>query len=201
VCLIVAAPSGAGKSTVTRALLAADPELFLSVSVTTRRIRPGETEGVDYYFISEAEFRRQQAEGEYLEHANVFGRSYGTPRAPVEAALRVGHDVLLDVDWQGYRQIKAAMPADTVGVFILPPSMAMLETRLRGRASDSPAEIDRRMQAARREIAHFREFDHLVINDCLETCIATVRSILTASRCRTDRALGAIALAQAMASD
>ncbi len=201
VCLIVAAPSGAGKSTVTRALLAADPELFLSVSVTTRRIRPGETEGVDYYFISEAEFRRQQAEGEYLEQANVFGRSYGTPRAPVEAALRVGHDVLLDVDWQGYRQIKAAMPADTVGVFILPPSMAMLETRLRGRASDSPAEIDRRMQAARREIAHFREFDHLVINDCLETCIATVRSILTASRCRTDRALGAIALAQAMASD
>jgi guanylate kinase len=200
VCLVVAAPSGAGKSTVTRALLASDAELFLSVSATTRPMRPGEVEGIHYYFKSEAEFGRMAEEGALLEHASVFNRSYGTPRAPVEAALQRGHDVLLDVDWQGYRQVKAAMPADTVGVFILPPSMEVLEQRLRGRASDPPEEIDRRMGAARREIAHCGEFDHIVINDCLDTCIATVRSILAAHRCRTDHALGAIALANAMVS-
>jgi guanylate kinase len=201
VCLVVAAPSGAGKSTITRALLESDQEVFLSVSATTRRPRPGEVEGTHYYFKSEAEFRLMAEGGELLEHAGVFGRFYGTPRAPVEAALRRGHDVLLDVDWQGFRQIRAAMPADTVGVFILPPSLQVLERRLRSRGSDQRDEIDRRMGEARREIAHYGEFDHLVLNDCLESCITAIRAILVAARCRTERALGAAALAHAMASD
>jgi guanylate kinase len=198
VCFVVAAPSGAGKSTITRALLAREPALFLSVSVTTRAPRGGEVEGVHYFYKSDAAFARMVAEGALLEHATVFGRGYGTPRAPVEAALAEGRDVALDIDWQGWRQLRAAMPADSVGVFILPPSMAVLEARLRGRGSDDVAEVARRMQAARDEISHFSEFDHVLVNDDLENCITAVRGILWAARCTIARSLGAAELARAM---
>jgi guanylate kinase len=198
VCFVVAAPSGAGKSTITRALLAREPALFLSVSVTTRAPRGGEVEGEHYYYKSDAEFARMAAGGDLLEHATVFGRGYGTPRAPVEAALAEGHDVALDIDWQGWRQLRAAMPADSVGVFILPPSMEALEARLRGRGSDDAAEVARRMQAARDEISHFSEFDHVLVNDDLESCIEAVRGVLWAARCTIARSLGAAELARAM---
>jgi guanylate kinase len=198
VCFVVAAPSGAGKSTITRALLAREPALFLSVSVTTRAPRSGEAEGVHYYYKSEAEFARMAADGALLEHANVFGRGYGTPRAPVEAALAEGRDVALDIDWQGWRQLRAAMPGDSVGVFILPPSMDVLESRLRGRGSDDAAEVARRMRAARDEISHFVEFDHVLVNDDLERCIEAVRAVLCAARCTIARSLGAADLAHAM---
>ncbi len=198
---MVAAPSGAGKSTILRSVLAREEAMFLSVSVTTRAPRPGEVEGVHYYYRSRDAFDRMVGEGALLEHAKVFGRGYGTPRAPVEAALAAGRDVALDVDWQGYRQVKAAMPDDTVGVFILPPSLEVLESRLRGRGSDDAAEIERRMRAAREEISHWFEFDHLVVNDRLEVCVETVLAVLTAARCTTGRSLGAVALAEAMIGD
>jgi guanylate kinase len=189
-CLVIAAPSGAGKSTITRALLASDPDVSLSVSVTTRTPRPGEQEGVHYYFRTQAEFETLAASGALLEWASVFGRSYGTPRAHVEQALAAGRDVLFDVDWQGFRQLRAALPDDVVGVFVLPPSLAALEERLHGRGSDEPAEIARRMQAARGEIAHWAEFDHVVVNDVVERAIEDMRAILRAARLATRRQPG-----------
>ncbi len=195
---MIAAPSGAGKSTIIRSVLEREAALFLSVSVTTRAPRPGEMEGVHYYYRTREAFDRMAASGELLEHATVFGRSYGTPREPMETALASGRDVALDVDWQGYRQVKAALPEDTVGVFILPPSLEVLEARLHGRGSDDPAEIERRMQMAQSEISHWSEFDHVVVNDHLDTCVHTVRAVLTAARCTAARSLGAAALANAM---
>jgi guanylate kinase len=199
-CFVVAAPSGAGKSTITRALLAREPALFLSVSVTTRAPRPGEQEGVHYYYRSDAEFARMAASGDLLEHATVFGRGYGTPRAPVESALSAGRDVALDIDWQGFRQLRAALPADSVGVFILPPSLDILEARLRARGSDDAAEVTRRMRAARAEISHYGEFDHVLVNDDLQSCIESVRAVLLAARCTVGRSLGAADLARTMAT-
>ncbi len=187
VCLVVAAPSGAGKSTITRALLAAEPELSLSISATTRLPRPGEKEGVHYHFRTQAGFDVMVAEGAMLEWANVFGRSYGTPRAPVERALLAGRDVAFDIDWQGFRQLRAALPGDVVGVFILPPSYAALEARLRKRGGDSPEEIARRMAAARSEIAHWAEFDHVLVNRDLDTAVSHVQGILHAARCTIAR--------------
>ncbi len=198
VCLVVAAPSGAGKSTITRALLASDPQLRLSVSVTTRGKRPGEQEGVDYTYISDAQFRDMAESGALLEWAHVFGRGYGTPRAPVESALRAGTDILFDIDWQGWRQLKAALPADAVGVFVLPPSLEALRARLVARAGDDAAEIAKRMAAAAGEISHWREFDHVVVNDDLKTCIEQVRAVLAAARSAVARCLGAAALAASM---
>ncbi len=198
---MVAAPSGAGKSTIIRSVLKHAETMFLSVSVTTRAPRLGEVDGVHYYYKSRDAFDRMAADGALLEHADVFGRGYGTPRAPVEAALAAGRDVALDVDWQGFRQVKAAMPADTIGVFILPPSLDVLESRLRGRGSDDAAEIERRMRAARAEISHWSEFDHVVVNDRLDVCVATVLAVLTAARCTTARSLGAAALAADMVGD
>jgi guanylate kinase len=189
VCLVIAAPSGAGKSTITRALLAGEPALSLSVSATTRAPRPGEQDGVHYHFITDAQFQALVADGALLEWAHVFGRAYGTPRAPVEAALAAGRDVIFDIDWQGWRQLKAALPADSVGVFVLPPSLDALRTRLVSRAGDNPAEIARRLQAARDEIAHWQEFDHVVVNDDLPTCIDEVRAILHAARTATARVI------------
>ncbi len=181
-CLVVAAPSGAGKSTITRALLAQEPALSLSISVTTRPPRPGEQEGVHYLFRDAETFARMIADGELLEHAHVFGRSYGTLRRPVEAALTAGRDVVFDIDWQGYQQLRAALPADTVGVFVLPPSLDALAGRLSGRNTDGSDEISRRMSAARTEISHWREFDYVLVNDALEQAIADVAAILRASR-------------------
>ncbi len=193
-CLVLSAPSGAGKSSLARALLACEPQVELSISVTTRLARPGEQDGIDYHFVSDDAFAALAQSGGLLEWARVFGRGYGTPRQPVESALASGRDVLFDVDWQGWRQIKAALPFDSVGVFILPPSIAALETRLAGRGSDDAAEIARRMRAARDEISHWAEFDHVVVNDTFEACLAELKAILHAARSATRRQTGLIRL-------
>lgn len=200
-CLVIAAPSGAGKSSITRALLDAEPELSLSVSVTTRAPRPQEREGVHYLFRSNAQFDAMAATGELLEWARVFGRGYGTPRAPVEEALAAGRDVVFDVDWQGHRLLRAALPGDVVGLFILPPSLAELEARLRRRASDDEAEIARRMAAAWAEMAHVAEFDHVLVNADFATAVAQTRAVLHAARLATARLSGLAAFADGSAVD
>lgn len=190
VCLVIAAPSGAGKSSVSRALLESEPELELSISATTRPPRPGESDGVHYFFRSEAEFLAMVEGGEMLEHAAIFGRRYGTPRAPVEAALAAGRDVLFDIDWQGHRQLREKLPGDVVGVFLLPPSLTELERRLAGRGQDSAEEMARRMAAARDEIAHWDEFDHVLINHDFAETVAAARAVLHAARCAAARQPG-----------
>ncbi len=189
-CLVIAAPSGAGKSSITRALLAAEPGLALSVSVTTRQPRPGEAEGVHYLFRSQEQFDGMAASGALLEWATVFGRGYGTPRAPVEQALAAGRDVVFDIDWQGHRLLRAALPGDVVGLFILPPSLAELETRLRRRGADDGPEIARRMDAARAEMAHAGEFDHVLVNRDFDAAVADTRAVLHAARTATARLVG-----------
>ncbi len=182
VCLVLAAAPGGGKTSVSRALLASEPNLTLSVSVTTRPPRPGEQEGVHYFFRSMAQFEEMAASGELLEHARFLGRGYGTPRAPVEAALAAGRDVLFDIEWQGHRQLRERLPGDVVGVFLLPPSLEELERRLRTRAQDSEEEIARRLAAAREEMTHWDEFDHILINADFERTVADARAILHAAR-------------------
>jgi guanylate kinase len=183
VCLVLSAPSGAGKTAIADALLGNDPELHRSISVTTRASRRDEVDGVHYHFRDQTEFDRMAAAGELLEWARVLGRHcYGTPRAPVEQALSDGKDVVFDIDWQGHRLLRDVLPGDVVGVFILPPSLAALETRLRGRSGDDAVEIARRMTLARNEISHWAEFDHVVINDDLRHAIDAVRAVLQASR-------------------
>jgi guanylate kinase len=189
-CFVIAAPSGAGKSSITRALLAADPDLMLSVSVTTRAPRAGEEDGVHYYFRSRAAFAAMAEQGELLEWAEVFGRGYGTPRAPVMAALARGQDVVFDIDWQGHRQLRAALPGDVVGLFILPPSFAELHARLRARGADSDAEIARRMNAARDEMSHAPEFDHVLVNRDFARSVAAAQAVLAAARLATRRLTG-----------
>ena len=179
---MLAAPSGAGKSSVSRALLEREPELKLSVSATTRAPRPGEQEGVHYFFRTVEQFEAMEADGAMLESANVFGRRYGTPRAPVVEALATGRDVLFDIDWQGHRLLRAALPEDVVGVFLLPPSLVELERRLHGRGQDSAEEIARRMKAARDEISHWADFDHVLVNHDFHETVAQVRAILQAAR-------------------
>jgi guanylate kinase len=187
VCLVIAAPSGAGKSSVSRALLAAEPELSLSVSATTRAPRLGEEDGVHYHFRDAAGFQAMVDAGEMLEHAEVFGGRYGTPRAPVETALAAGRDVLFDIDWQGHLHLRERLPGDLEGVFLLPPSMAELEHRLRARGQDAEAEVARRMAAARGEIAHWTEFGHVLVNRDFADTVAAVRAILRAARARRER--------------
>ncbi|MCE2918477.1 MAG: guanylate kinase [Roseomonas sp.] len=181
-CLVIAAPPGAGKTSISRTLLESEADLTLSVSVTTRAMRPGEQDGVHYHFRDMAEYHAMIARGDLLEHAMFLGRGYGTPRAPVEAALAEGRDVLFDIEWQGHRQLKASMPTDVTSVFLLPPSMAELERRLRNRGQDSDAEIIRRMAAAREEITHWDEFDHVLINQDFDATVAAARAILHAAR-------------------
>lgn len=190
VCLVLAAPSGAGKTSIAHALVKEDPALTVSVSVTTRPPRPGEQDGVHYHFHSQAAFDALVASDGLLEHASVFGHSYGTPREPVERALGAGRDVLFDIDWQGHRSLRAALPGDVVGVFILPPSLAVLRSRLRARAADEGAEIARRMAAAREEIGHWSEFDHVVVNENFARAVASVRAVLHAARLATSRQRG-----------
>ncbi len=187
VLLIVAAPSGAGKSTLVNALLASEPALLLSISHTTRAPRPGEGEGRHYHFIDRAEFERMVAAEAFLEHAEVFGHGYGTARVPIERALQDGRDVVLEIDWQGARQVRVRKP-EAASVFILPPSRAELERRLRARATDSTETIARRLAGSREEIAHAREFDYLVVNDRFEQALAELHAILLAERQRTCRA-------------
>lgn len=188
-CLVIAAPSGAGKTSVTRALLEQEPDLRLSISITTRAIRPGETDGVHYHFRDQASFDATVAEGGFLEHAGVFGHSYGSPRAPVDAWLAEGHDVVFDIDWQGHRLVRAALPGRVVGVFILPPSRAALTARLSGRG-DPPDAIAKRMAQADAEMSHAGEFDHVVVNDDFAATVAAVRAILHAQRLARPRLPG-----------
>lgn len=199
-CLVLAAPSGAGKSAIATALVASEPDLRLSVSVTTRTPRANEADGVHYHFRTQDVFDRLVAENGLLEWARVLGRHcYGTPRAPVDAALAAGLDMVFDIDWQGYRQLRDALPADVVGVFILPPDMATLEARLRTRAGDDEAEIARRMRLAHDEISHCAEFGHVVINDDLPRAIETVRAVLHAARTATTRQTGLAAFVRGLA--
>jgi guanylate kinase len=182
VCLVLAAAPGGGKTSVSRALLEAEPNLTLSISVTTRAPRPGEQEGVHYFYRSMEQFEAMAAAGELLEHARFLGRGYGTPRVPVEAALAAGKDVLFDIEWQGHRQLKEKLPEDVVGVFLLPPSLEELERRLRTRAQDSEAEIAKRVEAAREEMTHWDEFDHILVNADFGRTVCDARAILHAAR-------------------
>jgi guanylate kinase len=178
---VVSAPSGGGKTSLIKALLEQDERVALSVSHTTRPPRPGETDGVHYFFVSEDAFRELIAEGAFLEHARVFDHRYGTGREAVEQQLAAGYDVLLDIDWQGARQIRATFPACR-SIFILPPSMAALRQRLTQRGQDSPETIERRMRDARAEISHWNEFDFVVINDDFQLALADLRSIIRNGR-------------------
>ena len=180
---IVAAPSGAGKSSLVGALLAQEPDIKLSISCTTRAPRPGELHGREYFFLSEAEFIERKAKGEFLESAHVHGNYYGTSRIVIEEQTRAGKDVLLEIDWQGARQVREQFP-EAVGIFILPPSVAVLEQRLRSRGQDSEEVIARRVQAADGEIAHAPEFDYVIINDSFETALSQLAAIARATRCR-----------------
>ena len=182
---IVAAPSGAGKSTLVNALLAREPGITLSISFTSRAPRPGERHAEHYHFIEAAEFEAMVAAGDFFEHALVHGDWKGTARQSVEPQLSAGRDVLLEIDWQGARQVRSKIP-DAVSVFILPPSRAALEERMRKRGQDSEAVIAQRLAAAREEMSHYGEFDYLIVNEVFETAVAEMCSIFTASRLRKD---------------
>jgi guanylate kinase len=188
--LVLSSPSGAGKTTITRRLLQRDPSLTLSVSVTTRPPRPGETDGRDYIFIDQAAFARMVAAGELLEHATVFGNSYGTPRQPIETALAAGRDLVADIDWQGTQQLSQAMPKDLVKVFVLPPSIAALRERLQRRAQDSAETIAARMAKSAEEMSHWPEYDYVIVNRDIDESVAEVAAIVTAERRRRTRQLG-----------
>lgn len=186
--IILSSPSGAGKSTMARRLMAWDPSLSFSVSATTRAPRPEEAEGVDYYFRTREAFGKMVLDGEMLEHAEVFGNHYGSPRAPVEAALEAGRDVIFDIDWQGGQQIRnSALGRDVVSIFILPPSIAELERRLRSRGQDSAETIERRMAKSEAEISHWAEYDYVLVNEDPDACELRLRTILTGERLRRDR--------------
>jgi guanylate kinase len=185
--LILSSPSGAGKSTLSRKLMAWDPALSFSVSATTRSPRSGEQNGREYDFKTRAEFQAMVKDGQMLEHAEVFGNFYGSPRGPVEDAMTKGRDTLFDIDWQGGQQIKQAMRGDVVSIFILPPSIAELESRLRGRAQDSEEVIAQRMAKSQAEISHWMEYDYVIVNHDLEAAFGELVTILQAERLRRDR--------------
>ena len=185
--LILSSPSGAGKSTLSRKLMAWDSDLRFSVSATTRSPRSGEVDGREYYFRSRAEFESMVQDGQMLEHAEVFGNFYGSPRGPVEAAMSQGRDTLFDIDWQGGQQIKQAMRGDVVSIFILPPSIAELESRLRGRAQDSEEVIAQRMAKSQSEISHWMEYDYVIVNRDLDAAFGELVTIVQAERLRRDR--------------
>ena len=191
ILFIVSAPSGAGKTSLVKALLERDPGLGLSVSATTRPPRPGEQDGVHYHFLDPDTLRAEIAAGAFLEHAEVFGNLYGTREADVRAGLEPGRGLILEIDWQGARQVRQRLPG-AVGVFILPPSMVELERRLRGRGTDSDAVIARRLAQAREEMAHWGEYDYVVINDCFEAALAELQAIVAAERRRSVRQRGPV---------
>lgn len=188
--LVMSSPSGAGKTTLSRKLLAADNNITMSVSVTTRAPRPGETDGKDYHFIGRERFAQMRDRKELLEWAEVFGNYYGTPRKPVEEALAKGRDVLFDIDWQGTQQLAQAMEDDLVRVFILPPSSDELQNRLINRAQDSSSVVAKRMAEASREISHWPEYDYVIVNDELEDSHAQITAILRAERLKRRRRVG-----------
>ena len=185
--LILSSPSGAGKSTLARRLMDWDPTLRFSVSATTRAPRPGEEDGREYHFKSREAFEDMVKSGQMLEHAEVFGNLYGSPRAPVLAAMEAGTDTVFDIDWQGGQQVAQAMRDDVVSIFILPPSIAELDSRLRGRAQDSDEVIAGRMAKSRDEISHWAEYDYVLVNDDLEQTFDRLKAILTAERLRRER--------------
>ena len=188
--LVLSSPSGAGKTTVARALLEADPQLKISVSATTRAPRPGEKDGSDYFFVTPERFNAMVSAGEFLEHARVFDHMYGTPRDAVERELAAGHDVLFDIDWQGTQKLRKTAPEDLVTVFILPPSLTELERRLRTRAQDSDDTVRRRMARANDEMSHWAEYDYVFINRDVAASIANVQTILAAERLKRSRQIG-----------
>lgn len=185
--LVLSSPSGAGKTTLSRRLLESDSGITLSVSATTRAKRPAEVQGRDYYFVSQAEFDAMAKRGEFLEHATVFGNSYGTPRAPVDKALAEGRDVLFDIDWQGTQQVREKAREDLVSVFILPPSREALLERLKTRAQDSAEVVAARMAKANGEMSHWAEYDYVVVNDDVVRALAQIETILAAERLRRAR--------------
>lgn len=189
--LILSSPSGAGKSTLTRMLMGWDASMRFSVSATTRAPRPGEQDGREYYFRSRSEFEAMVADNQMLEHAEVFGNLYGTPRGPVEDAMREGRDTVFDIDWQGGQQIRnSALGRDVVSIFVLPPSIAELDRRLNDRAQDSAEVIAGRMAKSRDEISHWAEYDYVLINDDLHATFAQLQTILQTERMRRDRQPG-----------
>jgi guanylate kinase len=190
--IVLSSPSGAGKSTISRMLLQADPEVTMSISATTRPMRPGERDDVDYHFVSTDRFQGMIEEGEFVEWAPVFDYLYGTPKAPVKAALKAGRDILFDIDWQGTQQLHAAMGEDLVRIFILPPSMDELERRLRARGTDSEEVVAFRMARAANEISHWAEYDYVLINRDMDSCLTQVQAIVAAERLRRQRQLGLV---------
>ncbi len=190
ILFVVSAPSGAGKTTLVKSALDADAGLVLSVSCTTRTPRAGEPDGRDYFFVDAADFKGRRDAGEFVEWAEVFDHAYATPRSPLDAAIAAGRDVLLDVDIQGARSIKKAYPADAIGIFVVPPSFAVLEQRLRTRGSDSEAQIQRRLARVREEISAAREpgvYDYLIVNEDRTVAADELRAIITAERTRLGR--------------
>jgi len=195
---VLSSPSGAGKTTLADRLLKGDSKLRLSISATTRKARPGEIEGKDYFFVTEAEFARMRDNGEFLESANVFGNYYGTPRAKVFDQLKAGVDVLFDIDWQGAQQLDAVAGGDVVKVFILPPSRDELERRLRARNQDPDDVVRARMAKADAEMSHWAEYDYVIINFDLDESEEMLRAILLAERLRRRRQIGLAAIVKEM---
>lgn len=185
--IVLSSPSGAGKTTLSRMLMEADPAITMSISVTTRPKRLGEQEGVHYHFVDDTEFDRLVEAQEFVEWAPVFGYRYGTPKAPVKASLRDGRDILFDIDWQGTQQLKAAMGEDLVSIFLLPPSMAELERRLQARGTDSESVISERMSRAEAEISHWPEYEYVLVNCNTGECLSQVQAIVAAERLKTRR--------------
>ncbi len=196
--LVLSSPSGAGKTTISRRLLELDDKLGMSVSMTTRPPRPGEVEGLDYRFVDLVDFNLMVNRRELLEHAKVFGHYYGTPAAPVLEALAAGRDMLFDIDWQGTQQLAQNARDDLVSVFILPPSTAELERRLRLRAQDPDEVVARRMAQAAEEMSHWPEYDYIVVNHDIDVALAGVHDILCAERLRRDRQTGVVDFVKAL---
>ena len=188
--LVLSSPSGAGKTTITRRLVEENPALTLSISVTTRPMRPGEVDGRDYRFIDQRRFDQMVEQEELLEHARVFGNCYGTPRQPIDAALAAGRDVVGDLDWQGTQQLAGKVRPDLVAVFVLPPNAAALEERLRARAQDSASVVAARMAKSAEEMSHWPEYDYVIVNNTVEDSVAQARAIVTAERLRRERQIG-----------
>ena len=188
--LVLSSPSGAGKTTISRRLLEGEPGLALSISATTRPMRPGERDGVDYHFVERTDFDLMVNRGEFLEYAKVFDHYYGTPRKPVERSLANGRDVLFDIDWQGTQQLGQSAREDLVSVFILPPSMRALEQRLKTRAQDSAEVVAKRMAKASDEMSHWAEYDYIIVNEDLDASVTRVRAILTSERLKRQRQIG-----------
>lgn len=191
--IILSSPSGAGKSTLARRLMTWDPSLAFSVSATTRKMRPGEVDGKDYYFVSEPEFKQQVADDDMLEHAHVFGNFYGSPRGPVQSAISLGQDVLFDIDWQGAQQISnSALQEHVLSIFILPPSITELRRRLETRGQDTADTISKRMQKSWDEISHWSGYDYVLVNDDLDATEAKLKSIVSTERLRRSQQPGLV---------